>query len=170
VVASSNLITKVYFPRLVIPLASVGAGLVDLAIAGSVMAALMLYYGTPISVQILAAPLFVAGAVLTATGVGAFLAAMTVSYRDFRYGVPFLVQIWLFATPVIYPSAIIPPEFRWALALNPLTGLVEGFRACFLARPFDWPAISLAMAIAAAAFLGGSAFFQKVERRFADVI
>lgn len=169
-VGSSNLITKVYFPRLVIPLAAVGAGLVDLAVSFTVLLALMLYYRTPLSWQLMTAPLFLAGTVLVATGIGSLLSALTVSYRDFQYVVPFMIQLWLFVTPVIYPPSIVPEKWRWLLFVNPMAGLIEGFRAAFLARPLDWPHVGISLLVAAALFLAGTTYFQQVENRFADVI
>jgi lipopolysaccharide transport system permease protein len=169
-VGSSNLITKVYFPRLIIPLAAVGAGLMDFSISLVVLFALMGFYGTALSWQVLFLPLFLAGTLVAATGVGALLSALTVAYRDFQYVVPFLVQLWLFVTPVIYPSSLVPQQWRWLLSLNPMAGLIDGFRAAFLGRPLEWPQIGLSLLVAALLFLGGAAYFRKVERRFADVI
>jgi lipopolysaccharide transport system permease protein len=169
-VGSSNLITKVYFPRLSIPLAAVGAGLVDLAVSFTVLFGLMLFYRTPVSWQLLWVPLFLAGTVMVATGVGALLAALTVAYRDFQYVVPFMIQLWLFVTPVIYPPSIVPERWRWVLFLNPMAGLIEGFRAAFLARPLDWLSIGLSMLISLGLFLAGTTYFQQVEDRFADII
>jgi lipopolysaccharide transport system permease protein len=169
-VGSSNLITKVYFPRMVIPLAAVGAGLVDLAVSFTVLLALMLYYRTPVSWQLMAVPLFLAGTVLVATGIGSLLSALTVSYRDFQYVVPFMIQLGLFVTPVIYPPSIVPATWRWLLFVNPMAGLIEGFRAAFLARPLDWPHIGISLLVAIALFIIGTAYFQHVENRFADVI
>jgi homopolymeric O-antigen transport system permease protein len=169
-VGSSNLITKVYFPRLIIPLAAVGAGLVDLGVSFAVLLGMMAYYGTPLSWQLLLVPLFLLGTLLAATGVGTLLSALTVAYRDFRYVVPFMVQLWMFATPVIYPSSIIPKQWHWLLSLNPMAGLIDGFRAAFLARPLDWPHIGLSLAVAAALFFCGAAYFRSTERRFADII
>lgn len=170
VVGNANLITKIYFPRLIIPLASVGAALVDLAIASAVLVVLMFVYGTQPTWQILLTPIFVAGTVLTATGVGTLLAALTVAYRDFRYVVPFLVQTWMFVSGVFYPLAMVPERWRLALSLNPMAGLIEGFRAAFFGQPLDWIAIGTSVAVAAAAFLGGAIYFRRVERRFADII
>lgn len=169
-VGSSNLITKVYFPRLVIPLASVGAGLVDLAISFSVLIALMFYYHTALTWQLLLVPLFLIGTILTATGVGTLLSALTVAYRDFRYVVPFMVQMWMFVTPVIWPPSILPERWAWALSLNPMAGIINGFRAAFLGTPFDWPRIALSLAVSVVLFLSGAAYFRRVERQFADII
>jgi lipopolysaccharide transport system permease protein len=169
-VGSAGLITKVYFPRLIVPLAAVGAGLVDFAVSGAVLLVLMAWYSTPITWQLLSIPLFLAGTILTATGVGSLLSALTVKYRDFRYVIPFMVQIWMFATPVVYPSRLIPERWQWAVALNPMAGLIDGFRAAFLGRPFDWRFIALSLGVAALLFVVGTLYFQRVERSFADVI
>lgn len=169
-VGSSNLVSKVYFPRLVIPLSSVGGGLVDFGIAGAILLLLCAWYGVGWSVNLLAAPLLVAGVVFIALGVGVVLSALTVAYRDFRYVVPFLVQFWMFATPVVYPASLVPESWRWLLFLNPMAGFIEGFRSAFLGRPFDWLAIAISLTVAVAVFLAGVAYFEKVERRFADII
>jgi len=169
-VGSASLITKVYFPRLVIPLAAVGAGLVDLAVSFTALLALMIYYRTPLSWQLLWVPLFLAGTVLVATGIGSLLSALTVAYRDFQYVVPFMIQLWLFTTPVIYPPSLVPEKWRWLLFLNPMAGLIEGFRAAFLARPLDWPPIGISLLVSIVCFLTGAAYFQQVENRFADII
>ncbi len=169
-IGSANLITKVYFPRLVVPLAAVGAGLVDFMISLVVLLSMMLYYHIGVTWQLGLMPVFLVGTILTATGVGTLLSALTVAYRDFRYVVPFLVQIWMYATPVIYPSSIIPGKWRWLLSLNPMCGLIDGFRSVFLSRPLDWPHIAASLAVSAVAFLLGAIYFRSVERRFADII
>jgi lipopolysaccharide transport system permease protein len=169
-IGSTHLVSKVYFPRLIIPLSSVGAGLVDFAISTGVLLLLMIWYGVGWSLNLLAAPLLVAGVVFTALGVGTFLSALTVSYRDFRYVIPFMVQFWMFATPVVYPASLVPEAWRWLLYLNPMAGLIEGFRSAFLDRPFDVPALALSLTVAIALFLVGVAYFEKAERRFADII
>lgn len=169
-VGSTNLVSKVYFPRLIIPLSSIGAGLVDFVIASSVLLVMMLYYGIGWSLNLLVVPLFALGIIFAALGVGTLLSALTVTYRDFRYVVPFMVQIWMFATPVAYPASIVPEAWRWLFYLNPMTGLIEGFRSAFLDRPFDIAALFVSLVISAAMFLAGIAYFEKVERRFADLI
>lgn len=170
VVGSSNLVTKVYFPRLIIPIAAVGAGLVDFAVSSVVLIGMMIYYGTPLTWHLALAPLFLIGVILVATGVGSLLSALTVAYRDFRYVVPFLVQMWMFATPVIYPTNIVPLRWRWVLSINPMAGLIDGFRSVFLGSSFDWPHITISLAVCVAAFLIGASYFRAVERRFADII
>ena len=169
-VGSANLVSKVYFPRLIIPLASIGSGLVDFAIASIILLALMLFYGVGWSLNLLLAPLLVAGVIFIALGVGTFLSALNVAYRDFRYVIPFMIQFWMFATPVVYPASLVPEAWRWALYLNPMAGFVEGFRAAFLGRPFDFGGIALSLGVAVAMFFVGVAYFEKVERQFADII
>jgi lipopolysaccharide transport system permease protein len=169
-VGSANLVSKVYFPRLIIPLSSIGSGLVDFAIAGGILLLLMVYYGVGWTSNLFIVPILVIAAAFTALGVGTFLAALNVAYRDFRYVVPFLVQFWMFATPVVYPASLVPREWQWALYLNPMAGVIEGFRSAFLGRPFDVPGILVSLAIAGILFATGTAYFGKVERRFADII
>lgn len=169
-VGSSHLVSKVYFPRLIIPLSSIGAGLVDLLISTVVLLLMMLWYGVGWSVNLLAAPLLLAGVVFVALGVGTLLSALTVAYRDFTHVTPFLVQIWMYATPVIFPVTLVPEAWRWLLYLNPMTGIIEGFRSAFLGKPFDLSGLGLSLAIGLALFALGVAYFEKVERRFADII
>jgi lipopolysaccharide transport system permease protein len=163
-VGSAHLVSKVYFPRLIIPLSSVGSGLVDLLVSTVILLLMMLWYGVGWSPNLLAAPLLLVGVVFTALGVGTLLSALTVAYRDFTHLTPFVVQIWMYITPVIFPVSLVPPQWQWLLYLNPMTGLVEGFRSAFLGKPFDSCAIALAL------FAVGVAYFEKVERRFADII
>jgi lipopolysaccharide transport system permease protein len=169
-VGSANLVSKVYFPRLIIPLASVGAGLVDLLISTGVLLLMMLWYGVGLSWQLLAVPLLLAALIFTALGIGTLLSALTVAYRDFTHVTPFLVQVWMYVTPVIFPVSLVPERWQWLLYLNPLTGLVEGFRSAFLGKPFDLAGIGISIAIAVALLAAGLAYFEKVERRFADII
>jgi lipopolysaccharide transport system permease protein len=169
-VGSSQLISKVYFPRLIIPLASVGAGLVDLLVSTGILLMMMLWYGVGWSWNLLAAPFLLMGVAFAALGIGTLLSALTVSYRDFTHITPFLVQIWLYVTPVVFPLSLVPPRWQWLLNLNPMTGLVEGFRAAFLGKPFDIAALSLSLAVAIALFGLGILYFERVERRFADII
>jgi lipopolysaccharide transport system permease protein len=169
-VGSAPLVSKVYFPRLIIPLSSVGAGLVDLLICTVILLLMMLWYGVGWSANLLAAPFLLVGVVFIALGVGTLLSALTVAYRDFTHLTPFLVQIWMYVTPVIFPVSLVPERWRWLLYLNPMTGLVEGFRAAFLGKPFDAGGLGLSFLMAVAIFAVGVAYFEKVERRFADII
>lgn len=170
VIGSSHLVSKVYFPRLIIPLSSIGSGLIDLAISTGILLLLMLYYGVPITVHIFAAPVLLIAVIFTALGVGTLLSALTVAYRDFRFVVPFMIQIWLFCTPVVYAVSLVPQHWQWILELNPMTGIVEGFRAAFLGKPFNFISLMISFSISALIFVIGIAYFEKVERRFADII
>jgi lipopolysaccharide transport system permease protein len=167
-VGSANLLSKIYFPRLIIPLSAVGGGLVDFAIAAAVLLIMCFWYGIGWSVNLLAAPLLLLGTTFIALGVGVLLSALNVAYRDFRYVIPFLVQLWMFATPVVYPASLVPAEWRWLLFLNPMAGFIEGFRASFLGLPLDWTAIALSLAVSVMVFAAAVAYFERVERSFAD--
>jgi len=169
-IGSANLISKVYFPRLIVPLASVGVGLLDLTIASGLLVAMLFYYEIPLTGQILWTPILLVGLILAAAGFGILLAGLTVAYRDFRYVIPFTVQLWMFVTPVIYPPSIVPERWRFWLALNPLSGLVEGFRAALLGKAMDVPAIALSFGLCAAVCLLGASYFRSVERQLADVL
>ncbi len=174
-VGSANLITKVYFPRLIIPISGVLSGLVDFAIAFLVLAGLMVYYHVTPTVAILLLPGFLLLAMLTALGFGLWLSALNVRFRDVNYLVPFLVQIWMYVTPVIYGSTLIPERFRFLLGLNPMTGVVEGFRWALLGRQLadaQPPGLLFAISIAITllVLLSGAVFFRSTERTFADII
>ena len=169
-VGSAHLISKVYFPRLIIPLSAIGVGIVDFAVASSILLAMMIYYGVGWSLNLLMAPVLLLAIMFTALGVGTCLSALTVSYRDFRYVVPFMVQLWMFVTPVVYPASLVPAQWRWLLHLNPMSGLIEGFRAVFLGRAFDFFGLAISAGVAIILFFIGVAFFERVERRFADII
>lgn len=170
VVGSANLITKVYFPRLIIPMASLGAPLVDFFISSFIMLLLIVYYGVGLHLNLLAIPFLLLAAVFTALGVGTLLAALTASYRDFRFVIPFLLQIWMYATPVIFPVGLVPAHWRWALYLNPMAGIIDGFRSAFLGKSFNLDVLLLSFGASIVMFVIGIAYFEKVERRFADVI
>jgi lipopolysaccharide transport system permease protein len=169
-VGSTSLITKIYFPRMIIPAGPVLAGLVDLAIALLLLVPLLIYYRITLTWHLLFLPVFICMGTLLAFGVGMLLAALNVKYRDIRYALPFLVQLWLFASPVIYPLSITPPRWRWIFTLNPVTGVIEGTRSSLFGRPFDWPAIGVSLLVTL--FVVGFAgfFFRRVEDDFADVI
>jgi lipopolysaccharide transport system permease protein len=170
VVGSANLIRKVYFSRVIVPVASVGACLVDFAVSFSILAVLMIVYGTvPTPNLFMVVPL--AALVITAAlGVGMLLSALNVAYRDFRYVLPFLIQIWMFLTPVIYPVKIIPEAWRWVAYANPMVGIVGGYRSAILGTPFRWTELGLSALMAAVLFASGLIYFRKMERWFADVV
>ncbi len=172
VVDQRAMVTGVYFPRLILPIAAVVAGFVDFLIAFVVLLLLMLWYGLMPTVAVLTLPLFVLLAVATAMGVGLWLAALNVHYRDIAYAVPFLIQLWLFVTPIAYPSSLIPRPWRALYALNPMAGVVEGFRWALLGSGNQPPGtVVLVSATAVAALLvGGLYYFRRTEETFADVI
>lgn len=170
-VQSQNLISKVYFPRLVIPIASVIAGLLDFAIAFVLLLGMMVYYRVPPGYGVFLLPLFVLLAVLTALTAGIWLSAVNVRYRDVQYTLGFLVQFWMLATPVGYPSSVVPARWRWVLGLNPMAGVVEGFRWALLGRG-DKPGIMLGISVGVVLLLliAGLHYFRRVERTFADIV
>jgi len=170
-VGSANLITKVYFPRLIVPASAAMAGLLDFFIAMIVLAGLMIYYQFVPGLEILLFPFLVALTLLCAVGVGLWLSALNVQYRDIRYVIPFLVQIWMFVSPVIYPVSIIDKKYQWLLALNPMGGVIKAYRASLLAhKPIDWFLLTISAAIIIALFIGGLYYFRRMERYFADVV
>jgi lipopolysaccharide transport system permease protein len=169
-VGNANLITKVYFPRLVIPAAAVGAAMVDFAIAASILLLMMPWYGVAFTPALLMFPVLAILTAIVAAGVGMWLAALNVKYRDVRYALPFVLQLWMFATPVIYPVSFVPGRWRWVLQLNPLSGLIEGFRDAIFARPFDWPALAWSAALSALILVCAAYAFRQTESGFADLI
>ncbi|HEX7490077.1 MAG TPA: ABC transporter permease [Candidatus Limnocylindrales bacterium] len=169
-VNGEGIITKVYFPRLLLPFASVGSFLLDFVISLVALAVVMLYFGVAPSLAIVWLPALTLMALVTALGVGTFLSAVNVRYRDVKYVVPFLVQLWMFASPVVYTSTLIPASWRTVFALNPMTGVLEGFRWALIGgdRPDDLILVSAAASVVL--LLGALAYFRRVERTFADVI
>ena len=167
---SAGLVTKVYFPRLIIPIAAAGGCLVDFAVSLSILAGLMAYYGVVPGVSaVLLVPL-ICLTLVTALGGGILLSALTVSYRDFRYVIPLCLQVWLYMTPVVYPSRVVPAGWRELLFVNPMAGLVEGYRSALLGTPLIW-SHWIAAAVSACFLFGlGVAVFQSREKAFADVI
>jgi lipopolysaccharide transport system permease protein len=172
VVGSQNLVTKIYFPRLIIPVGAVGAGLVDFAISFGVLVLLMLYFGVVPGLGFLLAFPVVLGLVAAALGVGVLLSALTVAYRDFRYVVPFLIQFWMFATPGIYMQVddVVSPQWRALLPLNPAQGLIVNFRLAVLGSPLDYYALTVSGTTGLAMLVIGCLYFRRVERTFADII
>jgi lipopolysaccharide transport system permease protein len=175
VVQSANLVTKIYFPRLVIPISAVLSSLVDFLVSSAVFAVLMVLYRVPLTPRVLVLPALVLLALVTALGFGLWLSALNVRYRDVSYLVPFMVQIWMYATPVVYASTLIPEAYRFLLSLNPMTGVVEGFRWALLgpgasSATLSGPLVALSVAIALVVFLTGLVFFRTTERTFADIV
>ncbi len=171
VVANERLVTKVYFPRLIIPLARIFAGLVDFALAFIVLIGMMVWYGVRPSLAVIALPFFLAFAVATTLGVGLWLSALNVQYRDVRYAVPFVVQFWLFASPVVYSSTLVPVRWRAWYGLNPMAGVIEGFRWALL-RKAPAPGIMLVVSVLVVALvlIGGLYYYRRMEKIFADVV
>ena len=168
--SNSNLVTKVYFPRAFIPAAAVGAGLVDLGIASLLLVVLAAYYGVGLSASLLLTPLFVVLAAVLALGAGMLVSALTVKYRDLRHALPFMMQFWMLASPVIYPTSIVPEGWRWLLYVNPLVGVLEGFRAALVGAPVPWPHVAVSAAAALVLLLVAYYVFRRLEDTFADVI
>jgi len=170
-VSSANIISKVYFPRLILPLATVLAGVVDFLIAFVVLLAMMLYYGIRPTANVWTLPLFVLLALITAIGVGLWLSALNVMYRDVGYVIPFLTQFWMYITPIAYPASMVPEKWKFLYALNPLTGVVEGFRWALLGTG-EGPGTSLLISASIAILLTitGLFYFRRMERKFADMV
>jgi homopolymeric O-antigen transport system permease protein len=170
-VASQNLIKKVYFPRLIIPLGAVIAGLVDFCFAFIVLIGMMFHYGIRPSATIVLFPVFLLLAIGTALAAGLWLSALNVQFRDVKHTIPFLVQFWFFLTPVVYPSSIVPAKWRMLYGLNPMAGVIEGFRYSVLGRAGKpGPMILVSAAVVAVMLLGGVLYFRRMESTFADVV
>lgn len=170
-VSSANLVSKVWFPRLVLPIATMLAWLPDVAVASVLLFALMLVYGIAPPLTALLLPVFALAALVTAASVGVWLSALNVSYRDIRYAMPFIIQLWLFATPVAYPASLVPERYRFLLGLNPMSGVVEGFRWALLGqRSPPWGLMGVSGAVVVAVLVSGLYYFRRVEHGFADVI
>jgi len=170
-VTNQRLITKVYFPRLVVPIASLLCGLLDFAVAFPVLLGLMLYYGIVPGVAVAALPLLVLLALLTSLAAGLWLSALNAIYRDVQYALPFLTQFWLFVTPVAYPASLVPERWRWLFGLNPMAGVVEGFRWALLGRPHPpGPLVAVSVVSVLALLAGGLFYFRRMEREFADLV
>lgn len=170
-IGNQNLITKIYFPRLVIPLSAVLAGFVDFCVALALLLAMMAYYGRAPTIAMLLLPAFILLAILTALAVGLWLSALNVQFRDVRYTLPFLTQFWFFASPIAYPASMLPQRWQPLLGLNPMTGVVEGFRWALLGTGHPPNLLLLVSVFASAALLySGLLYFQRTERTFADIV
>lgn len=171
VVSQSNLITKIYFPRLLMPVAAATAGLIDYFIALSILCLMMIWYGVTPNPTILFLPFSVLFSYMAAIGVGMWLSALNVKYRDIRYVVPFLIQLWLFATPVIYPNTLVPEKYRWLISLNPMSGVIDAHRACILGhKSIDWYSLGISLATTIVLLITGIFYFRRMEEDFADII
>jgi lipopolysaccharide transport system permease protein len=170
-VNSANLITKVYFPRLIIPISAALAGLVDFAVAFVILLGMMLFYGIRPTPALWTLPLFILLALITALAVGLWLAALNVKYRDVGYIIPFLAQLWLYASPVAYPTSLVPERWRLLFSLNPMAGVIDGFRWALLGTAtLDWRVLAISCLIVVVILFSGLAYFNRTEEVFADVI
>ena len=169
-VGNANLVTKIYFPRLIVPLAAALAGLPDLALGFVILIGLMLFYGAAFSIQIFFAPLFIGLAIVLALSFGTLFAALNVRFRDVKFALPFALQIWMFTSPVFYPLDILSPKARFLLVFNPLTGILQGFRASLFGEKFDWFAIGIAAAMTIILTAVSLFVFKRMEDDFADLI
>ena len=169
-VGNQALVSKVYFPRVFIPLASIGALLLDLVVSLVLLLLLVAYYAWPLPIGSLVAPLYIFGTLLASCGLGLILSALNVRFRDVKYAVPFFIQMGLFVSPVIYPIHYVPKPYQLLLGLNPMTGMIIGFRSSVLGSPNDWPLVALSAFICVALFIAGLFIFRRAERRFADII
>lgn len=167
---SSNLITKVYFPRLIVPIAAVAALLIDLLITCLILISLALYYGFVWSWNLVMFPLMIILTVLLSLSFSVWLSGLTVKYRDIRHALPFVLQLWMFLTPIIYPLSVVPEEWRVAMYANPMTGIVEAMRASLRGQPFNWTAITFSVVIAVLMLPISIRVFQRVQNSFADII
>ena len=171
VVSGSQMVTKIYFPRLIMPASTAVAALLDLAIATVMLGLMMLYYGISVSLSILLVPVLVLLTMVNAVGFGMWLSALNVKYRDIQYAMPFVIQLWMFVTPVIYPSSLFGERYAWLLSLNPMGGVIEAFRPAVLGHaPIQWMSLLLSAVIGFVVFVGGMFYFRRVERYFADII
>jgi lipopolysaccharide transport system permease protein len=171
-IANSNLITKVYFPRIIIPASATFSGIPDFLISSVIFTGMCIfYYAAPQTAGIILIPFLLFLVIMVAIGCGLWLSALNVEYRDFQFVIPFLLQIWMFATPIIYPVTLIPEKYRWLLALNPMCGIIEAFRALSIGhQQIKWELLGISLLISFLIFLSGLFYFKKVERSFADVI
>lgn len=169
-VGSAHLISKVYFPRIFVPTSKVMAALVDFAISALILLALMIYYQVQLTWNLAFIPIAVLLTIFAAFGVGTFLSSLNVKYRDFQYVIPFMIQFWMFCSPVVYPISLVPERWRWLLSLNPMAGIIDAYRSGFLGKSFDWQNLAISSAVTLALLLIGISYFTKIERKFADII
>jgi lipopolysaccharide transport system permease protein len=170
IVGNAHLITKVYFPRMIIPVAAVCAGLVDLAVAFPMLVALMFYYHTGVTVNLLLLPPLVLLTTILAIAVGTWLSAVNVQYRDVKFLIPFIVQIWMYLSPVAYPASVIPARWRIIYSLNPFVGIIAGFRSALFGQAFDWTAMAISLVFTLAFLFYAARQFRKMEKTFADIV
>lgn len=169
-IGSSNLITKVYFPRVIVPVAAVGALLVDMLITLAILLGLGIYYRIPLTWNMAMLPVLILMTIVLAFEFGVWLSALTVKYRDIRHALPFVLQLWMFLTPIVYPLSVVPEKWRWLMYLNPLTGIVEGIRSVFTAQHFNWTAIAFTVVVMLMMLFWSIQTFRRIEKSFADLV
>ncbi len=169
-VTNANIMTKVYFPRLIMPISGILSPLVDFAAAFSILIVMMAYYGFVPGWNVIFLPVFILFAVMTSLAVGLWLSALNVQYRDFQYTLPFLIQFWLFASPVVYPSTLLPESIRWLYGLNPMAGVIEGFRWALLGTDPPSVLIGVSVMMVIVLLVGGVFYFRRMEQYFADIV
>ncbi|MBI3315394.1 MAG: ABC transporter permease [Candidatus Omnitrophica bacterium] len=169
-VSSAPLVVRTSFPRIIIPLATLGAHLVDFCVSFVVMAILAYFYGVRFSAGLFLVPVILFFTTLAALGVGVFLSALMVAYRDVRHVIPFMTQVWMYASPVVYSSRMIPEPFHGLFFLNPMTGFIHAFRSALFSKPFHWDEILISVVVTLAMFILGVLYFERSERRFAEII
>lgn len=169
-VGNAHLITKIYFPRMIIPIAAVGAKLADFAISFIILIGMMIYYRMPITLSIIMVPVLTILVALFALGAGMWTSALNVKYRDVGAIIPVLLQFWMFASPVLYPSSLVPAEWKWLYNLNPLTGIIEGFRAALFGTEFHYSALAFSAVITLIILTYSAYIFRRMEKMFADIV
>jgi lipopolysaccharide transport system permease protein len=169
-VVNSNIMTKVYFPRLIMPISGILSPLVDFAVSIVILVILMGYYGFVPTINVIFLPLFILLALATSLGAGLWLSALNVKYRDFQYTVPFIVQLWMYASPVVYPASMIPAAFRPLYGLNPMTGVIEGFRWALLGTEVPGSIILVSVGVVIVLLVSGMFYFRRMEQYYADIV
>lgn len=170
IIANTGMITKVYFPRILLPAAAVTSSLLDLAIASVILGGMLVFYHVPVTPGLALLPFLLLLLVVLTLGVGQWLAALNVNYRDVKHALPFVVQLWFFASPVVYPISMVPERYQWVVRINPIAGIIEATRALVGGRAVPWAGLGISAGITVAVFLLGLWYFRQTERRFADVI
>jgi lipopolysaccharide transport system permease protein len=169
-VANANIMTKVYFPRLIMPISGILSPLVDFAVSISILVLMMAYYGFVPTINVVFLPLFILLALATSLGIGLWLSALNVKYRDFQYTVPFIIQLWMYASPVVYPASMIPEAIRPLYGLNPMAGVIEGFRWALLGTEIPGSMIFVSVGVVVVLLVSGRFYFRRMEQYYADIV
>jgi len=169
-ITNANIMTKVYFPRLIMPISGILSPLVDFTVSLSILVAMMAYYGFVPNLNVIFLPLFILLALATSLGIGLWLSALNVKYRDFQYTIPFMIQLWLFASPVVYPASLVPESVRFLYGLNPMAGVIEGFRWALLGTEIPSAMILVSVGVVVLLLVSGAFYFRRMEQYYADVV